>query len=207
MGGFTNFGSLDDGSTGDGIGSGLVDSTTDYSGSDPFSDSSLTSDVTGSDVQLDFSSGATGLGVSDLIDNGSLTDHTSLSGVSENPPDAFSDSGEATLDTNGEGTATPALAAKSPVSGGDWSIGLSSLGKFGASLAGVITGNHPATVGGVPIGARGSVAYDANGRPITGPGLRTPSLTGNHTTLIVGVVLAIAVFLAFSDVGKKVVQG
>jgi hypothetical protein len=93
--------------------------------------------------------------------------------------------------------------SKTAQSGGDWSIGLSSFGKFGASLAGVLTGNHPATVGGVPIGARGSIALDANGRPINGPGLSAASLSANHTTLIVGVVVALAVFLAFSDFGRK----
>ena len=206
MGGYTNFGSLDDGSTGDGIGLGLVDSTTDYSGSDPFSDGSLTSDVTGSDVSLDFSNGATGLGVSDLMDSGSLADHTSLSGVTETPPDASGDSGELTLDTNGEGSASAAGGAHSIIPGGDWTIALGSFGKLGASLAGVLTGNHPATIGGVPIGAEGSVAYDANGLPINASGVQSSSLSGNYTTVIVGVVIAIAVFLAFSDIGKKAIS-
>src|SRR5947209_3958832 len=100
---FSDYGTIDDGFTGDGIGSGLVDSSVDYSGADAFSDFSLTSDVTGSDVTLDQSFGSTNLGVSDLIDNGSLADHTSLSGVTDTPPDFWNDSGEAALDTNGEG--------------------------------------------------------------------------------------------------------
>jgi hypothetical protein len=201
--GYTDFGSYDDGLTGDGYGSGLTDSIDGYSGEDALSNPDTTSDVTGSDLQLDYSNGATGLGVSDLGDSGDYFDDNSLSGITDGTLDPYGDTGEASLDTNGEGTAGTMGVSKTAQSGGDWSIGLSSLGKFGASLAGVLTGNHPATVGGVPIGARGSIALDANGRPINGPGLSAASLSANHTTLIVGVVVALAAFLAFSDFGRK----
>ena len=201
MGGYTSFGSLDDGDTGDGIGAGLTDSITDYSGTDtdPFS----TSDVTGSDLTLDSSSGITGLGVSDLQDplGSSLFDDQSLSGVSDQPPDAFDDSGEAPYDTAGSGSSTPAKAVLKPTVSPDFTSSIAALGKFGSSFASIITGNKPATVGGVPIGAQGSVALNANGQPIVGVGTKSASITGGHTTLILAVVGALAAYLAFSGIG------
>lgn len=209
MGGYTNFGSLDDGLTGDGIGSGFTDSIASWSGDPAEFDLQDTSNVTGSDIPLDSSEGSTGLSIDDLGTLGTLHDSNSLSGISDGAPDAFGDSYEFPFDTNGEGTATQALTAKAPMStgsSGDILASLSAFGKFGASIAGVLSGNHPATIGGVPIGARGSVAYDANGRPIVGPGLRSASISGSHTTLIVAVVLGIAVVLMFVPGARKAVQ-
>lgn len=206
MGGYTNFGSLDDGATGDGIGSGLTDSIDSFSGDESLADPTLTSDVTGSDVQLDFSNGATGLGVSDLWTNGSLTDENSLSGVTSGTLSSSSETGESSLDTNGEGTAGIVGVSKTAQPGGSSELSIGALGKFGASLAGVLTGNHPAMVGGVPIGAKGSVAYDANGRPITRPGVSSSSISANHTTLIVSVVIVLAIVLAFLPGARKAVS-
>ena len=200
MGGYTNFGSLDDGSTGDGIGAGLTDSIDSYSGIDP--DPFSTSDVTGSDLTLDSSSGITGLSVFDLQNQGSPLDSTSLSGVSDQPPDPWGDSGEAPYDTLGEGSSTPSMASYKPTVSPDFTSSIAALGKFGSSFAAIITGNTPATVGGVPIGAQGSVALDANGRPIVSPGTKAASLSSGHSTLIIGVALALAAFLIFSGVGR-----
>lgn len=202
MGGYTNFGSLDDGATGDGIGAGLTDSIFDYSGSvdtDPFA----TSNVTGSDLTLDSSSGITGLSVSDLMNQGSVFDSQSLSGVSEQPPDPFGDSGEFPYDTLGEGSSTPSMPAYHPTVSPDFTSSIAALGKFGSSLASVISGNKPATVGGVPIGAAGSVALNTRGQPIVGVGTKSASLTSGQTTLIIGVTLALAAFLLFSGAIKR----
>jgi len=200
VGGYTNFGSLDDGATGDGIGAGLTDSIDSYSGVDP--DPFSTSDVTGSDLTLDSSAGITGLSVWDLQSTGSPADSTSLSGVTDQPPDPWGDSSEAPYDTLGEGSSTPSMASKAPTVSPDFTSSIAALGKFGSSMASIITGNKPATVGGVPIGARGSVALDANGRPIVSPGVKSVSLSSGHTTLIIAVVGALAAFLLFSGVGR-----
>lgn len=205
MGGYSNLGFLDDGLTGDGIGLGLVDTTAGYTGADSLSDPTLTSDVTGSDPALSFSGEGTltpgaDLGV-DGLDSASYEAHLALSGVTETPPSSSSDSGF--WDSNGAGSADPAPGASSPVAGTDWNLALNSFGKFGASLAGIISGNHVASVGGVPIGARGSVALDANGRPI-GRAPFSGSLSANHTTIIVVVMFGLAAFLIFG--GKKKVR-
>jgi hypothetical protein len=128
-----------------------------------------------------------------------------LSGQTSGTLDPFGDTGEFSLDTNGEGTAGISGVSKTAQPGGSSDLSLAAFGKFGASLAGVLSGNHPATVGGVPIGAKGSVAYDANGRPIAGPGVSSASISANHTTLIVAVVIGLAVLLAFLPGARKAV--
>src|SRR5882757_9316514 len=65
MGGFANFGGYDDGATSDGYGSGLFDSTVDYSGAEYIDDGASGTVDPGSPIQLDYTDGETDAGIYD----------------------------------------------------------------------------------------------------------------------------------------------
>lgn len=159
MGGFSTFVGFDDGATGDGYGYGLTDSAVGYV--DETTDPAPGTATPGQSLAGE----QTDLGVGDFDLFGGLGDHLDLSQNTESAPSGSIDLG---ISENGSGSAAPSANTKT-VSGADWNQAIGALGKFGAGIAGIITGHSVAmTPGGVPIGAAGSRVLSAKQTHISG---------------------------------------
>src|SRR5882757_7153721 len=136
MGGFANFGGYDDGATSDGYGSGLFDSTVDYSGAEYIDDGASGTVDPGSPIQLDYTDGETDAGIYDQSIWGSdfaQSYSVNLAGNSETAPWPEA---SYNISDNGTGTATRDPSGVShPLNLPAINSLLNAVGKFGTGIA------------------------------------------------------------------------